>query len=317
MSIFPPGPLTVLYVMGAPRSGSTLLDIAIGNHPSVVSVGELSRLPEAVPGGNRFCACGEHGSRCPFWHEILELWTEYLDRDPMASLAKHQRMFTKPVRFRPIPPGLTNGEDHPSHELRAFRAELASLYRAIAAVSRARVIVDSSKTPARAVALAQLPEIDLRVVHLVRDGRGVAWSLTTPFSRDVRAGVPRDILAKSILRTSWRWRRVNSVSDQVLANAGRNGIRVRYEDFVANPRETLRRIYRLVDLGLDDAAEALEQGEELAPGHLIAGNRLRMQGAVRLSGDERWRREMPRRSRWLFWAIAGRVARRYGYSGGV
>ena len=314
MSTCPPGPLTVLYIMGAPRSGSTLLDIVLGAHPDVVSVGELSRLPEAVPGGNRFCACGEHGSRCPFWHEILELWTEYLNRDPMASLAKHQRMFTRPIRFRPIPPGLTYGEGQPSQELRAFRAELASLYRAIAVVSGARVIVDSSKIPARAVALTQIPEIDLRVVHLVRDGRGVAWSLMTPFSKDARAGVRRDIHAKSILRSSWRWRRVNSVSDQVLANAGSRGIRVRYEDFVANPRETLRGIYRLVGLDLDDAAEALEHGEGFAPGHLIAGNRLRMQSAVRLSRDKRWRREMPRRSRWLFWAVAGRVARRYGYT---
>src|SRR4028119_1802817 len=53
---------------------------------------------------------------------------------------------------------------------------LERLYRAIQRVSGAGVIVDSSKRFSYAVLLSLLPFGDLRVVHLVRDSRAVAYS---------------------------------------------------------------------------------------------------------------------------------------------
>src|SRR5215204_7091410 len=53
---------------------------------------------------------------------------------------------------------------------------LEQLYRAIQRVSGAGVIVDSSKRLTYAVLLSLLPFADLRVVHLVRDSRAVAYS---------------------------------------------------------------------------------------------------------------------------------------------
>ena len=37
--------MKVVYIMGLWRSGSTLLDIVLGNHQSIESVGELRNLP--------------------------------------------------------------------------------------------------------------------------------------------------------------------------------------------------------------------------------------------------------------------------------
>ena len=58
------------------------------------------------------------------------------------------------------------------------RQNPAALYRAIADISDARVIVDTSKSAKSACLLACLPGIDLRVVHLVRDSRAVTFSQT-------------------------------------------------------------------------------------------------------------------------------------------
>jgi hypothetical protein len=52
---------------------------------------------------------------------------------------------------------------------------LRSLYSAIAQVSGG-VIVDSSKTPSYLFLLQRVEGIDLRLLHLVRDSRGVAYS---------------------------------------------------------------------------------------------------------------------------------------------
>ena len=52
------------------------------------------------------------------------------------------------------------------------------LYQAIAAVSGAEVVVDASKSTAQLFALRHIDGLDLRVVNLVRDSRGVAHSWT-------------------------------------------------------------------------------------------------------------------------------------------
>jgi len=54
----------ILYIVGAGRSGSTILDIALGNSPEICSSGELVRLPERGWLDDQYCACGERVKRC-------------------------------------------------------------------------------------------------------------------------------------------------------------------------------------------------------------------------------------------------------------
>ena len=80
----------------------------------------------------------------------------------------------------------------------AYRRELDEyldvhrrLYRAIAAVSGADVVVDASKSTAQLFALRRIDGLDLRVLNLVRDSRGVAnsWNksgIVKPQSTDGR-----------------------------------------------------------------------------------------------------------------------------------
>ena len=57
-----------------------------------------------------------------------------------------------------------------------LRTAYARIYRAVAEVTGARVVVDASKGPALGQALAGAPGIDLRMLNVVRDPRAVAWS---------------------------------------------------------------------------------------------------------------------------------------------
>ena len=72
----------------------------------------------------------------------------------------------------------------------------AALYRSISDVSGKTVILDSSKKPLRTYALLATGTVDVRVLHLVRDGRGVVWSRLKSLPRDVEArctvGAPLD-----------------------------------------------------------------------------------------------------------------------------
>ncbi len=60
--------------------------------------------------------------------------------------------------------------------LRSYLGVLGPMYEAVRHVSGANVIVDSTKDAAYAHAMRRMAGVDLRVLHLVRDSRGVAWS---------------------------------------------------------------------------------------------------------------------------------------------
>jgi hypothetical protein len=187
------------------------------------------------------------------------------------------------------------------------------LYEAISRVSGRRIIVDSSKNPLRAAALACTPGIDLRLVHLVRDGRAVVWSVKKIIPKDEQGGVQDALPPRPAWRTICYWTLVNMLSGWVKSSAPTTSVLIRYEDFVADPQETLSRIARLIDVDLTDVAQAAARGNSMQVGHTIAGNRLRMAGSVSLRPDWDWVRKLPPRDRRICWMMAGSLLRRYGY----
>ena len=64
-------PVTVLYVMGAPRCGSTVLDNILNEVDNFFSAGELRFLWQRMDQG-RFCGCGRSFESCEVWAPVLE-----------------------------------------------------------------------------------------------------------------------------------------------------------------------------------------------------------------------------------------------------
>src|SRR5262252_9835277 len=62
----------VLYIAGSGRSGSTLLERALGEIPGFVNVGELIDLYRRVAEHGERCGCGQEFARCPFWSRVGE-----------------------------------------------------------------------------------------------------------------------------------------------------------------------------------------------------------------------------------------------------
>jgi hypothetical protein len=64
----PAGSATLVLIASAGHSGSTLLDLLIGNHPMVSSAGEMNRLTLHAP--DRVCACGATVTNCSYWSQV-------------------------------------------------------------------------------------------------------------------------------------------------------------------------------------------------------------------------------------------------------
>lgn len=306
-------PVNVLFVGGMPRSGSTLLDLLIGQLPGHCDVGELFYMWQGGVERDQRCACGEPFSRCPFWTAVGLRAFGGWDRVDVDEVLQLQRQVdtTAQLVLRPVARLL------PGHRARTERyLELTRrVYRAVADVSGVPIVVDSTKRPSTAYLLASDPGVRLRIVHMVRDPRGVlnSWSHEVPLPEGAGA---RDHLkrrpARQILR---RWLTVNLMIER-LARRGVPLLRLRYEDLVADPRGAMRAAMELSGLAVrdDDLDFIGPDGVHRALSHAPAGGRVRFRnGPMPLTLDEKWRRELPPSRQRLASVVCGPLMRRYRY----
>ncbi|SBT63648.1 Sulfotransferase family protein [Micromonospora sediminicola] len=308
-------PVRVLFVGGLGRSGSTLLELILAQHPDVCAVGEVVHLWERALGGDERCGCGERFTVCGFWQQVGDHafggW-DAVDRDEVLALK------AEVDRTRHIPQ-LARG-DLPAEQLAAVRryADLYTrIYRAATEVTGAEVVVDSSKHASTAFALRWAPDLDLRVVHLVRDSRAVAYSWAKQVRRPEVVDGEAYMPTFSPFTVSSLWTAQNAAFHLLAQRVP--VVRLRYEDFTADPRGTVTRVRRFA--GLTDTPDALRVLDEppvpLVRAHSIAGNPLRFSaGPLKVRQDNAWRENLPTRSRAVVSAATLPLRLRYGYLGG-
>lgn len=303
---------TVLALGGFGRSGSTLLERALGETPGVAPLGELLHLWERGLVEDQHCGCGSPFSACPFWLAVGERafggWT---DLDAAAAVADRRSV----VGNRKLI-SLATGVAGPAWRLRRdrFLRRTSAVYAAAAAEAGSSVLVDSSKHPAYAFALRRAA-VDLRCVLVVRDPRGVAYSWSKVVVRPEITGAEVHMPRYAVGASATRWV-LYAVLFETLRLLGVPVMVVRYEDLLARPRETIRAI-------LDFAGHDSQPGDlghihdgqlELGVHHTVAGNPMRFEvGTVTLRADDEWRQRMPERQVSLVSAITAPLRRRYGY----
>ncbi|OAP39798.1 sulfotransferase [Sinorhizobium glycinis] len=307
--MMPSQPVRIAYIAGYGRSGTTVLDIALGQHAGVLGAGEITALTRHVWRHNEYCACGNPIRDCAFWSKVIQEWSEGGDSNLVSEYGALQEKFEGLPVFLSVLSGMGLGKLFPAYALHTKR-----LFDAMASCSGRQIIVDSSKLPGRALALAQIPGVDMRIIHVVRDGRGVAWSLLKAYDRDVKSGLQKEIKPKPVFRTALRWNIVNLAVEYLSRKLGPQKVmRVRYEDFASNPAAAMQQIGAFLELDLSQVGSSLQSGASIEPGHQVAGSRLRMRPSIALTKDETWRTGMPAAQQLSFQRLGGWMLRRYGY----
>ena len=87
----------------------------------------------------------------------------------------------------------------------------------------ASVIVDSSKIPTHTLLLARSRELDVRMVHLVRDSRGVAYSNQKHVVKRVTTGEPTLLPRYSAVRSGVRYDLYNAANGALAHGSGTAG----------------------------------------------------------------------------------------------
>ena len=308
------GPVRVLFIGGLGRSGSTLLDRMLCQLGGVWSVGELVHVWQRGLKENNLCGCGERFRDCPFWCRVgEEAFGGWDTLDVGQILALKQAV----DRNRYVPLMCLPGLWPPYRaRLRRYLDLLDRLYHAVWQVTDRALIVDASKHASHAFLLRRMPGLDLRVVHLVRDSRGVAFSWTKRLRRLEVVDDDEALMATDTpLRMSARYIAYNSLF-HLLRRLGVPTLLLRYESLVRRPvAELLRVLGHAGRPAADGELEFVGDGwVELGTNHALAGNPMRFrQGRVPLRLDEEWRGKLRRRHRLLMAGSTWPLLLRYGY----
>ena len=313
----PAGRVRVLYIGGLGRSGSTLIERLIGQLPGVCAVGELVHLWDRGIADDERCGCGEPFRQCPFWSQVGKAafggWDE-VDLSRVAALRSQvdRNRFIPALARRHVSPKMRQ-------LLTEYTSYYARLYHAVVGVSGCDLVADSSKHPSLAHCLRWQADVDLRVLHLVRDPRAVAYS----WSRQVlRPDTDRQsYMTKYSSATAAKQWDLQNAAFHLLARKGVPTMRLRYEDFTAEPELTLHQIAGFAGRPAQDiypflTADGTSWGAHLAGSHSVSGNPMRFTtGQVPISRDERWRISMPRAQQLAVTALTLPLMAAYGYLG--
>lgn len=284
-----------LYIGGSGRSGSTLLECLIAELSGVTVLGEVAHLWERGLVLNELCACGQAFHSCPFWTTV---GTQAFGGWDNVDIERVRTVKDAVDRQRRMP---STARRRPSRAIHQQSVEYAEYYRRIydaaAAVAGTPVVVDSSKVAPTALALSHDDKIDLRVLHIVRDSRGVAYSWSKQVSRPETGDT--EMMPQLSARASTQLWLSHNLSIGALSYRGVPVHRIRYEDMLDDVAGTVQTAWQALALpGTPDFSVLREQPIELHPTHSVAGNPMRFKtGATTLRPDAAWKTKMTARDR--------------------
>lgn len=256
--------LKVIFIAGWSRSGSTLLASLLGQYSGIFNTGEFGFFWERGLLKDLNCSCGVPFSACPTWHNVVETGSFDKANIDLATMT-HKGFFRNANiwRFR----DLTN----PSPVLVEKIDLTQRLFQATRLVTGCDVIIDATKIPAYGLVLRQILQMDVYIIHLVRDPRAVAYS----FRRN-------KMEQKTPIESAIRWFYFNFLTETFLKKPPQKYMFMRYEDFVKTPQYYLDQIINFVGIAPRPCIPKQE--------HTFSGNPGRLEkNALIIKPDNDWR----------------------------
>lgn len=305
-------------VTSAPYSGSTLLAVMLDMHPEIASVGEMN----GYEGSTKLrCSCGEWMEECPFWQQITrEMQVRGFVFSPTAwkttlVLPSH-RLVQRVAQSDLGSAALEHVRENVLAALPPFRQFIETrvqrnraLGQSILAVTGKRVIFDSAKEAMRVPYFLRYgAELDLRVLHLVRDVYGFVNSLVK------YSHVPAEKAARH-----WVKRNQHILQERAKFSPDAAHL-IRYEDLVREPARVLPELHAFCGVTpqvmREDDYHAFYAAYPFEKQHIIGNSKARKRresGRRPLVLDEKWRAALTPEQVNTITDIAGEMRAAFGY----
>ncbi len=264
--------MKLVYIVGSGHCGSTLVDIVLGAHSKVFGAGELYNLKF-----ENKCSCLKIIKDCKQWSGLKEKininFLKIFRTKKNFLLDKENFIYLK--NKKPVDKNLY---------LSDYKLILNNIIKNNPELD---VIVDSSKDVDKLEFLLKYSDLDIYIVHIVRDGRAVSWSYIRKY--------------KKLFPYIFKWFLTNFKIELLRRRYNKKFIFLRYEDFIKNSEASVSQILDLLNLKFEKDMLDLSKLEK----HQVEGNRLRFNKELSLKKDESWVEDMPFKYKILFNLLFG------------
>jgi len=307
----------LIYIAGYGRSGSTLLEKLLQCQPSIYACGEMANFFKIYGSSSIFCSCGKKIEKCEFWSSVLqELFRNGFSAQNFSYYAKIQK----------------KREAHWSHGGSFFPDKYQKRYANLMqpfldAVSHQFnlnniTLIDSSKTAYsriyRPIAISQLGKYRVSIIHLVRDCRGVYWSVKKGLNRWLERG-EKERVFMPLERAVIGWIYSNKAAGRLKDYFGKNNYcMIKYEDFVETPVQILKHLETFLELDLNESIRIVQKTKNrnethMPTTHQLSGNRMRFNSNLTIIPDYAWKEKMSSRTNAFIKTFTMPLLKKYGY----
>lgn len=294
------------YIMGPSYSGSTLLTLLLADHPEIATVGELKATSMGDISSYR-CSCGELLTSCSFWYKVKRMMQEQGRDFDFSDFKTHFRAEKNPLTDRLLRASLRGPLFEVMRKIgfllspSARRARQGiidqnrTLIEIICTLQQAGTFLDDSKEPVRLKFLLAAGWWDIRVIHLIRDGRGI----TNSYMRHNNA---------TMAQAAQEWVQTQQECNRMARLLGKSRcLTVHYEELCHKPEKTLTAIHQF--LGLEPGASSSSKRTK----HIM-GNQMRLGSLQDIRLDEKWKQAISVEDLHIFSTTTGELNHLHGYT---
>lgn len=262
----------LVFVASLSHSGSTLLNLLLGIHPNLVGLGEIDTVLQMNPAKLESekvmrCSCGERVAVCRFWAPTIAAILAFPDSTLVERYA---------ILFE------------------SFQSTYGPNFQ----------IVDSSKYLGQLRTVKDLPDIDLKVIHLIKDVRGFVVSQRDATDAELKyhrlpvlfrsVTLSRWLYLHSIKTSAylfWKWYLRNLAVGRLVKSPQIKHVRVGYDELAQQPERILPRLFDF--LGLETPKDLTlvprNTNSHAFMGNPMLGDKQKMEG---IHYDDRWKSRM-------------------------
>jgi len=264
----------LIYLLGAGRSGTTLLATLLNNHEDIETLGEMHQFIEYVV-EDKDCSCGEKLSSCSTWN---------LSPSLPGSDVKDQRLYCENKESHKNIPSLILSRK----ENKRYNSIQERIFSSVSEHRKSKWYLDSSKYIARYLLLKKSKKLNIKGIYMVRDPRGVINS----FSKKVQT-------SKRPLSAILYYNLINFFGELV-SRTNKDILKIKYEDLVESPEQVLDEIYKHV---FGSSKASVKMPEYSTMPHIVGGNRIKTKKKIHLSKDTDWHRNIPRARQVMYYYL--------------
>lgn len=272
-------PTLLVYILGSGHNGSTLLDMILNGNSRVFSLGEISMLSQYRKGkGKEFLSN-------PFWQDVDNLLKVNYKKSLFEVNLGHPSSWAEMDKW-----------DKKSAD--RFALENKSLFSCVAEKSGKDILVDNSKNAKRLYLLNKTGAFKVKVIHVLRDGRGVLNSFIRLYGeRGSRMGI-----------YYWKMRNLDAKRIRRFFNE-KDWLQIKYEDFCKSPESSVKKI--CIFIGAKYEFAMLDYKKH--PYFGICRNKNILSGPEKIVLDEKWKQELSWLNKAKFMLLHSWLNKYYGY----